>query len=245
MKGRRQPGGLPSPIVPPNPSDGWEDESPTCGLPPGTPIGLTGVRGPLSLITEGSDENASDISSAFFSLASEGSRPPSAAGFSGLSRSTGGDRAPAPSAPHRGDEADAMEAPELRMLVRAFVEQAVRGRPVEVLRPAPRAGAHPMVFRLSREVDSFELLAPAADASSSSAGRVAVALADVTEVQTAAALSSELLRQLPNLDCRCAVVTLRDGRSVALRLDSKSDAEAFARVLQLLAIELKRGARRA
>lgn len=199
-------------------------------------MSLTGLPGPLSRITEGSDEVSSDISSAFFSLASE----PSAAGFSGLSRST------VPSASHRTEEADVTEAPELRMLVRAFVEQAVRGRPVEVLRPAPRAGAHPMLFRLSREVDSFELLAPAAaDAGSSTAGRVAVALADVAEVQAAAAPSPELSRQLPNLDGRCAVVSLRDGRSVALRLGTRADAEAFARVLQLLAMELKRGARRA
>lgn len=129
------------------------------------------------------------------------------------------------------------------MLVRAFVEQAVRGRSVEVLRPAPRAGAHAMLFRLSREVDSFELLAPT-DAASSSASRVAVALAEVVEVQAAAAPSPELLRQLPDLDGRCALVTLRDGRSVALRLGTKVDASAFARVLQLLAVELKRGARR-
>lgn len=222
--------------MPPNPSDDWEDESPVCGLPPGTPSSVEIVPGPLSRITEGSDEVGSDISSAFFSLASE----PSATGFSGLSRSAS-DRAPAS---ERGDEADAAEAPELRMLVRAFVEQAVRGRSVEVLRPAPRAGAHAMLFRLSREVDSFELLPTDASAPSAPARVHSVALAEVVEVQAATAPSPELLRQLPDLDGRCALVTLRDGRSVALRLGTKADASAFAQVLQLLAVELKRGARR-
>ncbi|CAE7234225.1 unnamed protein product, partial [Symbiodinium pilosum] len=97
----------------------------------------------------------------------------------------------------------------LREIVKAFVEIGVRGRLVEALRGDGRP--QPVVFRLSREVDAFEI--------GPEAGRGhRVALTEVSAVYTGCSpRAKELAATMPGLDASCAVVDLTDGRCLSLR----------------------------
>lgn len=134
--------------------------------------------------------------------------------------------------------AQVAEDPELlRRTVKAFVEAGVRGRRVEVLRRDGRI--QPVVFRLSRQVDAFEVAAEAGTSSH------VIGLVDVLAVYTGddARAQGELAASLPGLDQHCAVVDLRDGRCLAFRFPDaarRQEAATFAHCMQIFADEVRR-----
>eukprot|EP00439_Symbiodinium_sp_Y106_P067322 s1078_g11.t1 len=107
----------------------------------------------LSRISEGSNEAGSVVSSYFSAISG-------AVGGGSAGRIGPGDLTPAKdkcavrsSASVPGSNLEDQAA--FREIVKAFVEIGVRGRLVEALRGDGRA--QPVVFRLSREVDAFEI----------------------------------------------------------------------------------------
>lgn len=134
----------------------------------------------------------------------------------------------------------------LRQTVKAFVESGVRGRRIEALRRDGRA--QPVVFRLSRKVDAFEITPE---------GGLSAHTINLTEVACIykgddARAQSDLATSLPGLDRDCAVVDLHDGRCLTFRFpaiatDSSRDsgaveAETFAQCMQLFVDEVQREA---
>jgi len=163
----------------------------------------------LSRISEGSNEAGSVVSSYFSAISG-------AVGGGSAGRIGPGDllkaalRTPAKdkcavrsSASVPGSNLEDQAA--FREIVKAFVEIGVRGRLVEALRGDGRA--QPVVFRLSREVDAFEI--------GPEPGRGhRVALTEVSAVYTGSSeRAKELATTMPGLDASCAVVDLADGRS--------------------------------
>lgn len=125
----------------------------------------------------------------------------------------------------------------IKKTVKAFVEAGVRGRRLEVLR---RDGQLQQVtFRLSRQVDSFEI-APEGGRTSHT-----VSLNEVAAVYTGddVRAQGELAASLPGLDGNTAVVDLCDGRCLAFRFleaSPRREAETFAHCMQIFAQEVSR-----
>lgn len=218
-------------------------------------FGRSLIRDELSRISEGSCEGASLASSAYFSAASgsiDRGRPlATAAGALELTRHkrkqtptdirSGGrqDNCDRSSCAEGGAASRAREDDELRQAVRAFVETGVRGRLLEAVRRDGRP--QPVVFRLSRHVDAFEI---AAEGGRSGAQRVD--LLEVSNICTGAdlRLHEELAQALPpGLDASCAVVDLRDGRCLTLRFagdDGEAQAFSFVRCMLIFVQEVRR-----
>mmetsp|Transcript_100063 Transcript_100063/g.177544 ORF Transcript_100063/g.177544 Transcript_100063/m.177544 type:complete len:228 (-) Transcript_100063:34-717(-) len=209
-----------APATPPKPSD---DSDSDLGSGP-----LFHQADVLSRITEGSNEAGSEVT--FFSA------------VSGLTVDKAKERIlPSPQRASTGSR-KALEGSALRGMVRSFVETAVRGYRVEALR---RDGlAQPVIFRLSRKVDAFELVPCAGGAP------CVVSLTEVVSVLVGSdpGVQTDLGELLPSLDANCAVLDLADGRSLALRFAGKADAaagpaaeaSAFALCMQSFANELQR-----
>jgi len=226
------------------------------------------VHDELSRISEGSREGVSVASSTYYSAASG---TPSSALLNTRDRhfftAAGSIRTPQPQIGGRGASqgvplaetpASAQRSAEqarstskaasagtwedadfLRRIVKAFVELGVRGRRVQALRRDGQEQA--VVFRLSRQVDSFEIEPEGGKASQT------VDLAEVAAVYAGddARLSAELSRALPGLDGRCAVMDLRGGKVLALRFPPElggeaTKATAFVRCMQLFVQEVQR-----
>eukprot|EP00440_Ansanella_granifera_P073276 gb/GFBE01079514.1/.p1 GENE.gb/GFBE01079514.1/~~gb/GFBE01079514.1/.p1 ORF type:complete len:240 (+),score=32.27 gb/GFBE01079514.1/:1-720(+) len=128
----------------------------------------------------------------------------------------------------------------LREIVKAFVEAGVRGRRAEALRSDGRP--QQVVFRLSRQVDSFEIGPEGARGHS-------VSLTEVSAVYTGdhPKAQKELAQTMPGLDATCAVVDLRDGRCLTLRfpVDGEAkghaaEAQVFAHCMQIFVNEVRR-----
>mmetsp|Transcript_6543 Transcript_6543/g.13417 ORF Transcript_6543/g.13417 Transcript_6543/m.13417 type:complete len:224 (-) Transcript_6543:93-764(-) len=136
-------------------------------------------------------------------------------------------------------QAAGADAELLRRTVKAFVELSVRGHRLEALRHDRQA--HPVVFRLSRHVDAFEIEREGGNASQR------VHLSEVAAVRAgeeAAAAQRELAAALA-LDGRCALVDFRDGRCLALRFppgpgEEPGSAKAFVRCMQIFVQEVQR-----
>lgn len=136
----------------------------------------------------------------------------------------------------------------LRSIIRAFVEAGVRGRRLEVLR---RDGeSQRATFRLSRQVDAFEISGEGAKSGHTVRLAEVVAVFLGTDPRAGAQGLDDLM---PGLGADCVVVDLRDGRCLALRLPVDVEAppkdaaaatalgaEAFVHCLQLFARELQR-----
>lgn len=213
----------------------------------------------LSKITEGSNEAGSGISSVFFSAVSGAtsrrSSKPSKHGASlgsglplcllgGLHLNAGlgvGGSLPTPArSGTRPQKLQAIqEAPDLRPLVKGFVESAVRGCYVEAI--CGNGRTQPVIFRLSRKVDSFEL------ASRGDGTSCTVPLADVAAVRIGdeSWVKRELYQLATCLDSSCAVLQLFDGRCLTLRFHdctkerSEAQASAFVLCMQSFATELQ------
>jgi len=124
-------------------------------------------------------------------------------------------------------------------VVKAFVESGVRGRHLEALR---RNGLPQQVlFRLSRQVDAFEIIA-----SEGSRASHVVSFKEVASVCTGddGCIQKDLAACLPGLDGSCAVVDLRDGRCLTLRFPRGGESEAtdFVQCARLFASEVQREA---
>jgi len=126
----------------------------------------------------------------------------------------------------------------LRQTVKAFVESGVRGRIIEALRQNGQTQL--ICFRLSRDVDAFEIAPEGAAASHT------VRLLEVASVYTGAAAlaqGGDFVSSLPGLDGRCAVVDLKDGRCLTFRFpEGQEEAETFAACMQIFANEVQREA---
>mmetsp|Transcript_27888 Transcript_27888/g.58478 ORF Transcript_27888/g.58478 Transcript_27888/m.58478 type:complete len:221 (+) Transcript_27888:64-726(+) len=198
----------------------------------------------LSRISEGSNEAGSVVSSYFSAISG-------AVGGGSAGRIGPGDllkaalRTPAKdkcavrsSASVPGSNLEDQAA--FREIVKAFVEIGVRGRLVEALRGDGRA--QPVVFRLSREVDAFEI--------GPEPGRGhRVALTEVSAVYTGSSeRAKELATTMPGLDASCAVVDLADGRCLSLRFPvdrggseaQVAEAQVFAHCMQIFVNEVRR-----
>lgn len=116
-------------------------------------------------------------------------------------------------------------------MVRAFVEAGVRGRALEVLRRSSEHPWRPMLFKLRRQVDAFEMV------SVGDGGSASVQLVDVTRVNFGGTREVALA---PEDAPRAVVMELRDGRCLGFRLPSPAEADAFGSCLQLLADEARR-----
>lgn len=123
----------------------------------------------------------------------------------------------------------------LRRTVKAFVESGVRGRRIEALRRDGKT--QPVMFRLSRQVDAFEITPEGGRASHT------VHLTEVASVYRGndARAQSDLASSLPGLDAHCAVVDLRDGRCLTFRFPV-AEAETFAQCMQIFVNEVQREA---
>lgn len=124
-------------------------------------------------------------------------------------------------------------------LVRAFVKSAVNGRRVEVVRN--RGALQSMVFRLCRDVDSFEL------APEYGGDAQVVSLMDVASIQrgNSAQAKRDFAALLPRglLDGFCIIVELLDGRCLVFRFvgsETTADAAAFVRCMLIFKRELQR-----
>jgi len=216
-------------------------------------FGRSMIRDELSRISEGSREGASLASSAYFSVASgaasgslDRGRILGAGGIEAARQqlqqmSVAGRSGAVPSAGsrHRGSGSDGPKADEdLKKTVRAFVETGVRGRQLEALR---RDGsAQPVVFRLSRSVDAFEITAEGGR------GAQRVELLEVSSIWSDTDLRQhgDLAQSLPpGLDARCTIVDLRDGRCLTLRFpgdNGEAEALVFVRCMRLFVQEVCR-----
>ncbi|CAK9028969.1 unnamed protein product [Durusdinium trenchii] len=117
----------------------------------------------------------------------------------------------------------------------AFVELGVRGRKALVLRGDGRT--QEVLFRLSRQVDSFEI-------GPEGVRGHRVPLTEVSAVYTGNSLQAKELTT-PGLDATCAVVDLTDGRSLMLRFPVETSAQAaeaqiFAHCMQIFVNEVRR-----
>merc|ERR1719171_2412356 len=130
---------------------------------------------------------------------------------------------------------DKDNAEVLRKTVKAFVESGVRGRRIEALRRDGKT--QPVMFRLSRQVDAFEIAPEGGRASHT------VHLTEVASVYRGndARAQSDLASSLPGLDAHCAVVDLRDGRCLTFRFPV-AEAETFAQCMQIFVNEVQREA---
>mmetsp|Transcript_10215 Transcript_10215/g.16616 ORF Transcript_10215/g.16616 Transcript_10215/m.16616 type:complete len:242 (+) Transcript_10215:89-814(+) len=215
------------------------------------------VRDNLSHISEGSNEAGSLASSAYHSAVSGSRRTPStmndrqfmtAAGVmrfaprppSGV-LATGDTRALEISAPTMpltgafGNSKDVLttDADALRRTVKAFVESGVRGRRLEALR---RDGqVQPVTFRLSRQVDSFEIAPESGKASHT------VRLTEVASIYSGDDARVDFDLGIPGLDGQCAVVDLRDGRCLTFRFPG-GEAKTFVSCMQIFVNEVQREA---
>lgn len=215
----------------------------------------------LSKITEGSNE-ASEISSMFFSAVSaltskrtSKSKPSRCTGALGqgmpallvhacMSPAIDGMGCTLPTPTRAGarpsnSKLQAIpESPDLRQLVKEFVESAVRGCCAEAL--CGNGRTQPVVFRLNRKVDAFEL-APVG-----SGAPYTVALTDLAAVHLGgdAWTRSEEERLVAGVDASCAVLELVDGRCSALRFHGwgegggEAQAKSFVLCMQTFANEL-------
>eukprot|EP00408_Alexandrium_pacificum_P030373 CAMPEP_0171291142 /NCGR_PEP_ID=MMETSP0790-20130122/71502_1 /TAXON_ID=2925 /ORGANISM="Alexandrium catenella, Strain OF101" /LENGTH=191 /DNA_ID=CAMNT_0011760861 /DNA_START=48 /DNA_END=620 /DNA_ORIENTATION=+ len=125
--------------------NGWRGDS-SGGVDDGGVIMHPLVQDDLSRITEGSWEGGSVASSYFSAISNTASTSTLNAKDRRLLAAAGASQAPAAGA----------EAEALRRTVKAFVELGVRGRRVEALRRDRQA--QPVLFRLSRHVDAFEIV---------------------------------------------------------------------------------------
>mmetsp|Transcript_15433 Transcript_15433/g.43017 ORF Transcript_15433/g.43017 Transcript_15433/m.43017 type:complete len:291 (+) Transcript_15433:74-946(+) len=133
-----------------------------------------------------------------------------------------------------GAETAGASPEQLKRMVKAFVEAGVRGQRIEALRRDGQPTS--VVFRLSRQVDAFEIAAEA--------GRAAqrVDLNEVLSICTGGSdCSAELRDAMPiGLDARCTIVDLRDGRCLTLRFGSSQDASVFVQCMKLFVQEVVR-----
>jgi len=111
----------------------------------------------------------------------------------------------------------------------------VRGRRIEALRRDGKI--QPVLFRLSRQVDAFEI-APEGGRSSHT-----VHLTEVACVYRGndARAQSDLASEVPGLDGHCAVVDLHDGRCLTFRFP-EAEAETFTLCMQIFVNEVQREA---
>jgi hypothetical protein len=195
----------------------------------------------LSKITEGSNEERTEVSSAFFSAISSKclSKPSKCLDGKGGWRSSGCAekiRGNLPT-PARA-AAKHIETTDLRVVVKVFVESAVRGCIVEAL--CDNGQARSVIFRLSRRVDAFELTPCEGGASCK------VRLEDVvrTWLGNEAWVQHELGSRLQGLDETCAVVECSDGRCLTLHFHGGNqcggaeEAMNFVRCMQAFVSEL-------
>lgn len=205
----------------------------------------------LSRISENSKEGGSIASSSFFSAAS--GTPSSSAvpsrdshplasltrgliGAVACQDETLGDRkAPAVRTTGQSTSSDT-ELP--KAVVKAFVELGVRGLEAEALRPGSQP--QPMVFRLSRHVDSFEL---------EQDGKLsqAIYLTEVASIHSRidARCHRLIADSSPGLDDNCAIIELKDGRCLALRFpavmsNNAASAATFIRCMRVFVHEVHR-----
>ncbi|CAE7304917.1 SMT3 [Symbiodinium natans] len=172
--------------------------------------GRTAANGDtLSRISEGSNEAGSVVSSYFSAISgavgagSAGRVGPADLLKAALRTPAKADKCAVRSSPSVTGSSGPEDQAALREVVKAFVEIGVRGRLVEALRGDGRA--QPVVFRLSREVDAFEI--------GPEPGRGhRVALNEVSAVYTGSSERAKELTTMPGLDASCAVVHLADGR---------------------------------
>mmetsp|Transcript_126912 Transcript_126912/g.206401 ORF Transcript_126912/g.206401 Transcript_126912/m.206401 type:complete len:251 (+) Transcript_126912:67-819(+) len=219
------------------------------------------VRDNLSKVSEGSNEDGSINSSTYFSAASGSHRSPNTQGgpaavgdrafltVAGAVRLPRSERSPSSDASQSKDSGGSRPASStpredsaeiLRKTVKAFVESGVRGRRIEALRRDGRA--QPVVFRLSRQVDAFEITPE---------GGLTAHTVNLTEVACVytgddARAQSDLATHLPGLNRHCAVVDLHDGRCLTFRFPSEGghgvatvEAETFAQCMQIFVNEVQ------
>lgn len=110
----------------------------------------------------------------------------------------------------------------------------MRGRRLVAMRRDGRP--LPAIFRLSREVDTFEL------AAEGGSGFQKVELAEIASVCSGGdeAALRDLSEVIPGLDSACAVVDLRDGRCITLRFPAAAEASTFVRCMLIFAQEVRR-----
>lgn len=210
----------------------------------------------LSRISENSKEGGSIASSSFFSAASgtQSSSPVAPRDSHPLATLSGGllgavacqderiGTHKAPAFPTTGHSTSSnTEFP--KAVVKAFVELGVRGRQAEALRPGGQP--QPIVFRLSRHVDSFEV---------EHDGKLSEAIhfAEVVSIHSrndaryhkliADSLPGEAI---PGLDENCAIIELKDGRCLALRFpaamsNDAASAATFIRCMRVFVHEVSR-----
>jgi len=214
----------------------------------------------LSKITEGSNEAGSEISSVFFSAVSGAtSRPSKKSSKFGVGLCGGvppllanACRPPAPgksvagslptptrAAPRASRLHAIQETPDLRQVVKAFVESAVRGCFAEAL--CSNGRSRPVIFRLNRRVDAFEL-SPSEGGASCTVALTELAAAHVGEEPWA---RRELGELIAGLESSCAVLELMDGRVLVLHFhgcsedEGQAQAKIFALCMQTFVSELR------
>mmetsp|Transcript_75979 Transcript_75979/g.146822 ORF Transcript_75979/g.146822 Transcript_75979/m.146822 type:complete len:251 (+) Transcript_75979:42-794(+) len=121
-----------------------------------------------------------------------------------------------------------------RAVVKAFVEQGVRGLQGEALRPGGQP--QPIVFRLSRHVDSFEV---------EQDGKLSQAIYLTEVVSIHSRIDSSPGDAIPGLDENCAIIELEDGRCLALRFppvvgNEAASAATFIRCMRVFVHEVRR-----
>jgi hypothetical protein len=241
------------PRAPPNPCDLTDDDFCDEEVDEFPEFGnMCSIDG-LSKITEGSHETRTDISSVFFSAIS--SKCPSKMSkrtvpsvFSGLIQ--GGNRSSQNNLPtparalatkqHNTQSAGNVALSEMMNIVKVFVEAAVRGFVAEAI--CGNGHVRPVVFRLSRKVDAFELIPCDGGASC----KVLLLEVSKTFLGSERRLKDELGPLHQHLDANCAVLELLDGRYLALNLRGCSwaerglEAQTFIRCMHTFVSELQR-----
>merc|ERR1712125_211317 len=111
----------------------------------------------------------------------------------------------------------------------------VRGRRLEALRRDGQVQS--VLFRLSRQVDAFEIAPESGKASHT------IRLTEVVGIYSGndARTQQDLACSLPGLDAQCAVVDLRDGRCLTFRFP-EAEAKTFVLCMQIFVNEVQREA---
>jgi len=239
-----------APQAPPKPPEAVDfDEGGDWGADWDAKVALAPPCDSLSKITEGSNESL--VSSVFFSAVSGGTSRPSkrsskcAVGGSmpalltNVCRGLGmpgtlptpsrASARPSPRTSKLQSIQEHKETPDLRQVVKGFVESAVRGILVEALcsTGCPRS----VIFQLNRKVDAFDLTPSGGGASCN------ISLMELAAVHAGedAWSKRELGAVVAGLDASCIVLELVDGRCLALRFRGglKDACEQQANVFSL------------